>query len=106
MLATLLVAGAGACGGGSDKGGPPGVGGMMAAGVGGMVVTGGTGGAPGVGGMVAGGTGGAGGQGIALVDWVTDLTTNYGNNSAPDTVDDKNIVDNTDPAAFDPLLQR
>jgi len=59
---------------------------------------------------MAQGTGGAGGLGgvggtLALVDWVTDLATNYTTDtSTPDTVDDKNIVDTQDPAAFDPLL--
>jgi hypothetical protein len=43
---------------------------------------------------------------ITLVDWVTDLTANHTTaTSLPDTVEDKKIVDTSDPAAFDPLLQ-
>ena len=56
----------------------------------------------------AGAAGGAGGQGggVPLVDWVTDLTANHTDDvSPPDTVDDKVIIDTSDPAAFDPLLQ-
>ena len=53
----------------------------------------------------AGGAGGAGG--IPLVDWVTDLTTNHTDEVSPaDTVEDKLIIDTSDPAAFDPLLAR
>jgi hypothetical protein len=44
--------------------------------------------------------------GITLVDWVTDLTANHTTaTSLPDSVDDKKIIDTSDPAAFDPLLQ-
>ena len=42
---------------------------------------------------------------IPLTTWVNDLVTNFGPTSLPDTVDDKNIMDTDDPAAFDPLLQ-
>jgi hypothetical protein len=43
---------------------------------------------------------------IKLTDWVHDLVTNHTNAvSAPDTVEDKNIIDTTDPAAFDSFLQ-
>lgn len=43
---------------------------------------------------------------LKLTDWVNDLVTNHTNaTSAPDTVDDKNIIDTTDPSAFDSLLQ-
>jgi len=70
---------------------------------------GGQGGAgPGAGGHsgIPDGAGGAGGApGIPLVDWVTDLTANHTDDiSPPDTVDDKVIIDTSDPAAFDPLL--
>jgi hypothetical protein len=98
ILAGLMVlgAGVGACGGSSEKPGTMGVGGM-------------TGGMTGSGGMAqsTGGTGGLGGAGgaIPLVDWVTDLATNDTTDiSTPDTVDDKNIADTQDSAAFDPLL--
>jgi hypothetical protein len=42
---------------------------------------------------------------IPLYDWVHDLVVGFGPMSAPDTVDDKNIMDTEDPAAFDSLLQ-
>jgi hypothetical protein len=43
---------------------------------------------------------------IKLFDWVNDLVANHTNaTSASDTVDDKNIIDTSDPAAFDSLLQ-
>ena len=43
---------------------------------------------------------------ITLVQWVDDLTTNHTNaTDLPDSVDDKNIIDTTDEAAFDPLLK-
>ena len=53
-----------------------------------------------------GGADGAGGAaGITLVDWVTDLTANHTDEvSLPDTVEDKVIIDTSDPAAFDSLL--
>ena len=80
---------------------------------------GGGGGAPGV----VGGTGGAGGAGpgsgvggagggpvkVTLVDWVTDLAVSYApDTTPPDTVEDKVdiVIDTSDPAAFDPLLQQ
>jgi hypothetical protein len=37
--------------------------------------------------------------------WVNDLVTTFGPMSAPDTVDDKIIMDTEDPAAFDQILQ-
>ena len=62
------------------------------------------GGSSGTGG-VAGGAGGQGGAGVPLVDWVTDLTANHTDDvSPPDTVEDKVIIDTSDPAAFDQLL--
>ncbi|HEX2659285.1 MAG TPA: hypothetical protein VHU40_13470 [Polyangia bacterium] len=72
--------------------------------------TGGPGGAGPVGGNPgtagAPGAGGAGGAaGVPLVDWVTDLTANHTDEiSPPDTVEDKVIIDTSDPAAFDSLL--
>ena len=53
-------------------------------------------------------TGGAGGAlAIPLTTWVDDLVVHHSTEtSAPDTVDDKNITDTDDPAAFDPLLSR
>jgi hypothetical protein len=82
--AALGVAMAG-CGGGG--GGPP-------------AMAGGTGG--------TGGAGGAGPMKVQLVDWVTDLAVSYApDTSPPDTVEDKVdiVIDTSDPAAFDPLLQ-
>jgi len=39
---------------------------------------------------------------IPLIDWVDDLLDHHTNDeSSPDTVDDKNIADNEDPATFD-----
>lgn len=39
---------------------------------------------------------------IPLIDWVDDLLDHHTNDeSPPDTVDDKNIADNEDPATFD-----
>jgi hypothetical protein len=92
LAATLVVGAAAGCGGGGAPAAATGTGGA-----GGNMPDGGTGG--------AGGAGGAGG-GIPLVDWVTDLASNYTETSAPDTVDDKVVIDNSDPSAFDPLLQR
>jgi len=65
----------------------------------------GTGGSTGAAGAT-GAAGGAGGTaGLPLVDWVTDLTTNHTDDvSSADTVEDKVIIDTSDPAAFDPLL--
>jgi hypothetical protein len=73
--------------------------------VGGAGGAGPAGGSSGTAGM-AGGVGGAGGAaGVPLVDWVTDLTANHTDEiSPPDTVEDKVIIDTSDPAAFDALL--
>ena len=61
----------------------------------------------GMGGLGAAGGAAGGTAGIPLVDWVTDLTTNHTDEvSAADTVEDKVIIDTSDPAAFDPLLAR
>ena len=82
----------------------------LAAAVGGVMAgCGGAGGGPP---GVAGGTGGSGGAGpmkVALVDWVTDLAVSYApDTTPPDTVADKVdiVIDTSDPAAFDPLLQQ
>jgi hypothetical protein len=43
---------------------------------------------------------------VKLYDWIEDLTTHYTTpTSAPDTVDDKNIIDTDNPNEFDPLLK-
>jgi hypothetical protein len=43
---------------------------------------------------------------IKLYDWIEDLTSHYTTpTSAPDTVDDKNIIDTDNPNEFDPLLK-
>jgi hypothetical protein len=92
--AAALIGAVAGCGGGG--GGPPGV-------VGG---TGGAGQGSGVGG--AGGAGG-GPVKVPLVDWVTDLAVSYApDTTPPDTVEDKVdiVIDTSDPAAFDPLLQQ
>jgi predicted component of type VI protein secretion system len=47
----------------------------------------------------------AGPVAVPLTVWVNDLVTTFGPMSAPDTVDDKIIMDTEDPAAFDQILQ-
>jgi hypothetical protein len=47
----------------------------------------------------------AGPVAVPLTVWVNDLVTTFGPMSAPDTVDDKIIMDTEDPTAFDQLLQ-
>ncbi len=45
-------------------------------------------------------------SGIALLDWVDDLVENdTSDTAAPDTVEDKNVIDNDDPNLFDHWLQ-
>jgi len=99
-LAAALAAAVAGCGGAG--GGPPG----MVGGTGGSGPASSVGGAPG-----SGATGGAGGgpMKVALVDWVTDLAVSYApDTTPPDTVEDKVdiVIDTSDPAAFDPLLQQ
>ena len=96
----------GACDSGTKAAGGPG--GSGAAGsTGSAGTTGATGSAGAAGGMGAAGGAAGGTAGIPLVDWVTDLTTNHTDEvSAADTVEDKVIIDTSDPAAFDPLLAR
>jgi hypothetical protein len=99
LLGVASVAGGAGCD--STKAIVAGTGGAM--GLGGGT---GLGGDAGAGGSTTGG-GGAGGAGIALVDWVTDLTDHHTDEvSPPDTVADKNIIDTDSPGAFDPLLAR
>src|SRR5262245_31595845 len=98
VLATALasVVGCGGGGGGQAMGGRGGGGGL-----------GGGAGAQGTGG--AAGAGGGGTGGITLVGWVDALADNHTNaTDPPDTVEDKVgvIIDTSDPAAFDPLLQK
>jgi hypothetical protein len=96
LLGVATVAGAAACD--STKAIVTGTGGAM-----------GLGGGSGLGGDAGAGgsTNGAGGAGIPLVDWVTDLTDHHTDDvSPPDTVADKNIIDTDSPSAFDPLLAR
>jgi hypothetical protein len=42
---------------------------------------------------------------VPITEWIHDLVTGYGPMSAPDTVDDKRLMDTEDPGAFDSLLQ-
>jgi len=45
-------------------------------------------------------------KGIPLIDWVDDLVDHHTDDSSPpDTVDDKKIVDDEDPAKFDSRFQ-
>ncbi|HET6151084.1 MAG TPA: hypothetical protein VFH68_26345 [Polyangia bacterium] len=97
LAAAVLIGAVAGCGTGG--GGPPGV----------VAGTGGAGPGSSVGG--AGGAGGAGGGPgkVPLVDWVTDLAVSYApDTTPPDTVEDKVdiVIDTSDPAAFDPLLQQ
>jgi len=41
---------------------------------------------------------------IPLVTWVTDLANQTADDAIPDTVEDKNIEDTDDPAAFDAFV--
>jgi hypothetical protein len=42
---------------------------------------------------------------VPITEWIHDLVTGFGPMSAPDTVDDKRLMDTEDPGAFDSLLQ-
>jgi hypothetical protein len=52
----------------------------------------------------SGGPGPDGSGLVPLVDWVSDLVENFAPTAAPDTVEDKRIMDTEDPGAFDTLL--
>ena len=113
LAAALLGAGCSDDDGGSPAvtnpdGGGAGAGGAAAGGAGGGGVMP-DGGAAGAGGAAAGAGGGGTGGGpttLTIVDWVNDLVGHHTDvTSAPDTVDDKHIIDTDDPSAFDSLLK-
>ena len=62
-------------------------------------------GAPADGGSASGPPADGGAAAIPITVWVTDLVVKFGPMSAPDTVDDKVLMDTEDPAAFDSLIQ-
>ncbi len=47
----------------------------------------------------------AAGGPVPITAWIHDLVKSYGPMSAPDTVDDKNLIDTEDDKAFDSLLE-